>query len=262
MRLSSILSSAVVAATVLGSSAAFAGPLGIGLPSDPFYIDTTTSYETLVNNPGDVLTGVFKVDTVKSTLNPVSTYVYGQGGAYLMGYFSGFTLQSVVANGSNLNLLFTGGTLNYYVSNTDTFTINQGVATDVANASSGALWLSATPQVIDGAGHTLSITLFNASSTSNFLTSTASALADVTGGAAAAFFDSNSFFNSANGQFADLLFQGSADLAAAGSCGPDFGVCGTNHTKALLIPEPLTLSVFGAGLAGAAALRRRKAKKA
>lgn len=30
----------------------------------------------------------------------------------------------------------------------------------------------------------------------------------------------------------------------------------------LTIPEPLTLSIFGAGLAGAAALRRRKAKKA
>jgi hypothetical protein len=28
------------------------------------------------------------------------------------------------------------------------------------------------------------------------------------------------------------------------------------------VPEPLTLSLFGAGLAGAAALRRRKAKKA
>jgi hypothetical protein len=28
------------------------------------------------------------------------------------------------------------------------------------------------------------------------------------------------------------------------------------------VPEPITLSIFGAGLAGAAALRRRKAKKA
>jgi hypothetical protein len=28
------------------------------------------------------------------------------------------------------------------------------------------------------------------------------------------------------------------------------------------VPEPLTLSVFGAGLAGAVAMRRRKAKKA
>jgi hypothetical protein len=28
------------------------------------------------------------------------------------------------------------------------------------------------------------------------------------------------------------------------------------------VPEPVTLSLFGAGLAGAAALRRRKAKKA
>ena len=37
---------------------------------------------------------------------------------------------------------------------------------------------------------------------------------------------------------------------------------GGGNIDLLGVPEPLTLSVFGAGLAGAAALRRRKAKKA
>jgi hypothetical protein len=37
---------------------------------------------------------------------------------------------------------------------------------------------------------------------------------------------------------------------------------GGGNVDMLGVPEPLTLSVFGAGLAGAAALRRRKAKKA
>jgi len=37
---------------------------------------------------------------------------------------------------------------------------------------------------------------------------------------------------------------------------------GGGNVDLLGVPEPLTLSVFGAGLAGAAALRRRKAKKA
>jgi hypothetical protein len=262
MRMPSILASTVFAATVLGSSAALAGPLGIGLPSDPFYIDTSTSYETLVNAPGDFLSGVFKVQAIASTLNPTSTYTYGAGGLYLMGSFSGFKLDTVVTNGSNINLLFTGGSLSYYVNTADSFTIDQGAATDIANASLGSLWLSADPQSIDALGHTLSITLFGASSTSQFGTSLASALADVTGGAAASYFDTNTFLNPFDDHNADVLFSGSANGILVGSCGPDFQVCGSNNLKGYLVPEPLTLSIFGAGLAGAAALRRRKAKKA
>ncbi len=41
-----------------------------------------------------------------------------------------------------------------------------------------------------------------------------------------------------------------------GSCGLSFDITGTN------VPEPLTLSLFGAGIAGTAAMRRRKKKSA
>ena len=264
MRMPSILASTFFAATILGSSAAFAGPLGVGLPSDPFYFDTTSSYETLVTAAGQQLQGMFTVDSIKSSLNPaVHTYNYGTGGVYLTGVFSGFILETPIVNANNtVTLNFHGGALNYYVSNTNNFNIGSGnTATDLATASSGALWLSAAPEVIDGAGHTLIITLNNATSAAAFSdAATSNVLLDVTGGAAAAIFDSNTFFNSATGTFADLLFKGSANLAVGGSCG-DFGVCGTNSTKGYLIPEPLTRSVFGFGLAGAAALRRKKAKK-
>src|SRR4051794_32021117 len=97
MRMPSFLASTVFAATVLGSSAALAGPLGINLPSDPFYFDTTSSYEILVQNPGDELRGVFTVDSIKSSLTPaIHTYNYGSDGLFLKGTFQGFILETPI----------------------------------------------------------------------------------------------------------------------------------------------------------------------
>jgi len=47
-------------------------------------------------------------------------------------------------------------------------------------------------------------------------------------------------------------------LPTNGSCAETFRINGTNGA----VPEPFTLSIFGAGLLGAAAMRRRKAKSA
>jgi hypothetical protein len=52
-----------------------------------------------------------------------------------------------------------------------------------------------------------------------------------------------------------------ADLSITGAAGTNTGVAGATDPPPA-VPEPLTLSLFGAGVAGVAAMRRRKAKKA
>jgi len=86
---------------------------------------------------------------------------------------------------------------------------------------------------------------------------------DIVGGASASLFVVDSLTNSFTAMLADAAYQGSANtLDCAVVSSPAWQVCGTNHATLNVIPEPITLSLFGAGLAGAAAMRRRKVKKA
>jgi hypothetical protein len=266
MRLPSILASTVFAATVLGSTAALAGPTvgGVALP-DAFYFDTTTSYETLVTQQNTTLTGVFSVNDIRNQQTAAVSYTYGDNNVFLTGYFDGFHLASVNQGQFSTTLTFTGGQLYYYTNSSDVFTNSAGSpALDIAAmTTSGNLWLQVAPELLDANGTTLVITLngFNPTTTS-FTTSNAFAVGDVVGGAAMAALDTNFFSNLFLNQTPDIVFSDSATLSSTGACGTDFQVCGSNNMSAQIVPEPVTLSVFGAGLAGAVAMRRRKAKKA
>src|SRR5262249_35089176 len=78
--------------------------------------------------------------------------------------------------------------------------------------------------------------------------------------------DAGGFFVDPNAAGLALVHLESAftnTLGQVGSCGVGcITINGGGGNIDMTIPEPITLSLFGAGLAGAGALRRRKAKKA
>ena len=284
MRSSFLTGLAFATATLLGTGVAFAGPLPAG--GGPLQT-TETSWESLVQKPGDILNGIVNVTSITGS-NGVS-FTSGAGGVFIAGAFENFTLQAVVPNQAinptSFQLAFSGGSLKYWTYSADPFAtntlFNSGLTQaqaiqDLKTGGNGilaptSLLLSMTPEAIcpnaacpvgADATTTLLITI-NASDVTNFNSaSTDQVYLDIIGGAAANAFVKDSITNSfviANGP-ADTSYQGSANSHCFQSS--TWNVCGTNHLDAVAIPEPVTLSLFGAGLAGAAALRRRKAKKA
>jgi len=127
-------------ATLLGTSAAFAGPINVG--SGGNIITTETSWESNTSTPGQILQGVVSVGTISNSIaavNPV--YVTGGGGQFLSAVFNGFTLQTVNLTGNAFQLFYSGGTISYYTSPTNPFAsnteVNSGtIASSEANVTS------------------------------------------------------------------------------------------------------------------------------
>ena len=239
---------------------------GVGVPSGVapggLYLSSENSFENVVTGSNQNFSGVFKVANIVDQSTANQTYTYGQGGAYLMGYFNGFTSDVVIAPTATTagSITFFGGTVKYYVNNSNSFTINAGQPADFTNAAKGKLWLDLLPSTIDAAGHTLVITIPANNGLGVFSNATATTFLDVVGGDASAAFNTNSFANafSTTGKN-DILFQGTANSGSPS----DFPISGVNALKANVVPEPVSISLFGGGLAVAGGfLRRRKAKKA
>jgi len=261
----------VAASALLGTTAAFANPISVG-PGGPI-VTTETSWETSTQSVGSVLQGVVTVASINnaaSANNPV--YIAGGGGQFLSAVFGGFTLRDISFTGNSFQLSFTGGFINYYTSATNPFAnlslVNSGtVANAIDVVDNGALWEAFTAQTIDALNDTLIITGVTQSGSLNNVTSsgTSTVFLDRLPGGLGGLVD-NTLINPYLNQIADATYQGSANTGqcAAYFITPSspFQICGSDNLSTAVIPEPITLSLFGAGLAGAAALRRRQAKQA
>jgi PEP-CTERM motif len=281
MRTRSILGLSVITAALLASSVAMATPV---VPSGPIEIDQHDQ-ETLVN-PLAGLNTLKGFGTISTITDGGSNTYFNQGtGGFLYDVFSGFTVDNANTHAigtTQFQIALTGGTLNYYYYATDqAAAINSamslgvdGVLNQVANGAGSLLWLSLTPQA-DTNGDTFIITL----TTNNPANPTGNGLgfADVTGAGQADLFlhtckepDATSGPTNPSTPAVTACPQGFTDFTFVGGSntnrGADaalFPVSGTDHISGTVgVPEPMTLSLFGAGLIGAFAFGRRKAKKA
>jgi hypothetical protein len=270
----------VVGATLLASSAAFATPTqtiaGVSVPVGSDFI-TETDYETLISGPTSNFQGIGVVTGIS---DGGTTTTYGFGGVnpppYLYDEFGGFTVDQIQNNSDgSADIFLKGGQLSYYSfgSNQQNALLSEATpGAAVSAVEAGSLWLSLTPQAINSAGDTVDLHI-PSGNLANVGNSSAYAYLDVNTGATAG--PANSFFNtcslvdtSAAGAgcplgLTDFSFNGGANNSTAATA---FQVSGTGSLKTVSstpvsVPEPLTISLFGAGLIGLVGLRRRKTTK-
>ena len=276
MRLSSILKSSLfaVAATVLGTGAASAGaittwnPSAVGLTGgaivgfDNFTVSDFARIQVLDGAGHFVEDGVLNVKNgFLNGSNNVATP--GLGSTYSLYYvFHATGTQGgpipVVANTTTTGFFSTLTYTLYATPNsTPTYTVGSGGVTITGNAGAFAL---ATGTLVDG---TLGLTKLKNGGFTPFADVTYTvdpclSAVGVCSGNESAFFVSPA-------ATAKMFEEGNFGATSSQTSlhnGNEVWIVGGGGNITQEVPEPFTLSLFGAGLAGAAAIRRRKAKKA
>lgn len=208
--------------------------------------------------------GIFSVQSISRVSDGGLLFTAGQNGEYLTGMFGGIKDTAVEVSGSftpSTTALGTGGWLNMYLTGSNYNSSYGPGGRDTEFTYNGITNVGGTLALSAVFGNGVLGGLPDYSYVSSFANNTISGggqgYLDVTGGTWQTRFDTDAQLDPNGGAHDMFLKVTYGQTGASAAAGWTVDASGDAQVNAL--PEPASLALFGLGLAGIAALRRRKA---